>query len=141
MSQSLTRVLFLCTGNSARSQIAEALLRHHGGDRFDAYSAGLEPAGVRPETLQVLEEAGIETDGLRSKSVSEFLGSTHFQWLITVCSHAEENCPRIWPGVSHRVHWEIADPAAIEGEGRLDAFRAARDDLAERIAEWLSHVE
>ncbi len=140
MNDTRTRVLFLCTGNTARSQLAEALLRHHAPERFEAHSAGLEHAQVRPETIAVLEEAGISTDGLRSKGVDEYLGSMHFQWLVTVCSDAEENCPRIWPGVSHREHWPIDDPALVKGVGRLDAFRAARDDIDARIREWVARV-
>jgi len=135
------RVLFLCTGNSARSQLAEALLRHHADDMFEAHSAGLEPVGVRPETLAVLEEKGVETAGLRSKSVEEFLGSVHFHYLITVCALAEENCPSIWPGVSHKLSWPIDDPAVVEGEDRLEAFRAARDAIDARVREWLDEQE
>jgi arsenate reductase (thioredoxin) len=131
------RVLFLCTGNSARSLMAEALLRHHAGDRFEAHSAGADPIGVRPETALVLEEVGIDPSVLRSKAIDEYLGKTHFQYLITVCTLAEEHCPRIWPGASHHLHWPVDDPASVEGEGRLDAFRTARDEIETRILEWL----
>lgn len=131
------RVLFLCTGNSARSLMAEALLRHHAGDRFEAHSAGADPIGVRPETALVLKEAGIDPSALRSKAIDEYLGKTHFGYLVTVCGIEEERCPRIWPGASHHLHWPFDDPAAVEGEGRLDAFRTARDEIESRILEWL----
>ncbi|MDF1543404.1 MAG: arsenate reductase ArsC [Anaerosomatales bacterium] len=134
------RVLFLCTGNSARSQLAEALLRHHAGDRFDAHSAGADPIGVRPETVAVLDERSIDTSGLRSKPIDEYLGKVHFQYLITVCAVTEEHCPRIWPGASNHLHWPVEDPALVVGDGRLEAFRAARDDIEGRILEWLSGV-
>ncbi len=132
------RVLFLCTGNSARSILAEALLRHHAHDRVESYSAGLDPIGVREETLTALEEVGIDTSGLESTSVEEYLGNVHFSYLITVCSDAEEDCPRVWPGVNERIHWPVADPALVEGDGRMDAFRAARDELDARIRAWLA---
>lgn len=141
MADQRERVLFLCTGNSARSLMAEALLRHHAPDRFESHSAGAEPIGVRPETASVLEEIGIDTAGLRSKAVDEYLGRTHFTYLITVCALEEERCPRIWPGASHHLHWPVDDPAAVEGEGRIDAFRAARDQLEERLLAWLEQSE
>jgi arsenate reductase (thioredoxin) len=134
------RVLFLCTGNSARSQLAEALLRHHAGDRFEAHSAGADPIGVRPETVAVLAERDIDTTPLRSKAIDEYLGKVHFQYLITVCAVAEERCPRIWPGASNHLHWPVEDPALVTGKGRIEAFRAARDDIETRILEWLDEV-
>ena len=91
------RVLFLCTGNTSRSQMAEAILRDRAGDRFEAYSAGLRPSAIRPETLLVLNEAEIPTDGLTSKGVDDFLGTMFVHYLITVCDKAEEECPRVWP--------------------------------------------
>lgn len=136
----LPRVLFLCTGNTARSQMAEAILRQRAGDRFEVHSAGLEPTEVRPETIAVLQEAGVPVDGLRSKDVDEYLGKMHVNHLITVCAHAEEHCPRIWPVGGHRLFWEIDDPAAVTGpdDERLAAFRSARDEVARRIDDWLS---
>lgn len=136
----LPRVLFLCTGNTARSQMAEAILRQRAGDHFEVHSAGLDPSGVRPETLAVLEEAAIPTDGLYSKGVEEFLGKMLVNHLITVCSDAEERCPRVWPVGGLREHWSITDPAAVAGaeEERLEAFRRARDEIARRIEEWLA---
>jgi arsenate reductase len=132
------RVLFLCTGNTSRSQMAQAILREHAGDRFEALSAGLEPSEVRPEALAVLEEVGVPTEGLYSKSVDEYLGHMHIHYLITVCDHAEKNCPRIWPQGGQRVFWPVDDPARVEGpeEARLSAYRQARDELTQLIEEW-----
>ena len=98
------RVLFLCTGNSARSQMAEALLRHYAGDRFEAYSAGLEPKGMNPLTVRTMEEIGIPLTGQYSKDVREYMGKLHFGYLITVCANAAERCPTTFPGVAQRMH-------------------------------------
>ncbi|MBN2822271.1 MAG: arsenate reductase ArsC [Coriobacteriia bacterium] len=135
----LPRVLFLCTGNTARSQMAEAILRQRSGDSFEVHSAGLEPSEVRSETIAVLKEAGISTEGLRSKGVDEYLGKMHINYLVTVCAHAEESCPRIWPVGGHRLFWSISDPAVVYGsdDERLAAFRRARDEIARLIDEWL----
>ena len=132
------KVLFLCTGNSARSQMAEALLRKYAGDRFEAYSAGLEPKGVNPHTVRVLDEIGIDTSQHRSKSLREYLGRVNFGYLITVCSDAEQNCP-IFPGVSVRLHWPFEDPAKFEGthEEKLAKFREVRDQISARLKAWL----
>ncbi|HWG36248.1 MAG TPA: arsenate reductase ArsC [Terriglobales bacterium] len=127
------RVLVLCTGNSARSQMAEGILRHDCGDRFEVHSAGNRPSRVRPEAIQVMAEIGIDITAQRSKHVREFAGQ-RFDYVITVCDQAREACPTI-PGVVQKLHWSIDDPAAVEGavEGdqqrRLMAFRAARDEL------------
>jgi arsenate reductase len=136
----LPRVLFLCTGNTARSQMAEAILRQRAGDRFEAHSAGLEPSDVRREAIAVLEEAGIPTGGLHSKGVDEYLGKMHINYLVTVCAHAEERCPRIWPVGGQRIFWPVSDPAVVDGsdDERLDAFRHARNEIAGLIDEWLS---
>lgn len=133
------RVLFLCTGNSARSQMAEAFLRRYGGDRFEAHSAGLEPKGIHPLTRQVMAEIGFDLDGQRSKNLDEYLMKVHVGYLITVCSNAEENCP-IFPGVSVREHWGFEDPAAAEGteEEKLAKFREIRDQIEARIKAWLA---
>lgn len=135
-----TRVLFLCTGNSARSQMAEALLRHYAGDRFEAYSAGLEPKGMNPFTVRVMEEVGLPLTGQSSKDVREYMGKLHFGYLITVCANAEERCPTTFPGVGQRMHWAFDDPAAIEGsdEERLAKFREVRDQIDRRIRDWLA---
>jgi arsenate reductase len=132
------RVLFLCTGNSARSQMAEALLRKHGSDRFEAHSAGLEPKGINPYTRRALAEIGIDMAGHSSKDLNVYLGKLHFGYLITVCSNAEERCP-IFPGVGVRLHWPFEDPAAFEGsdDEKLAKFRAVRDQIEARILAWL----
>ena len=132
------RVLFLCTGNSARSQMAEAFLRKYAGDRFEVHSAGLEPKGIHPLTVQVLEEAGISLDGHASKSLQEYFMKVHIGYLITVCSDAEEKCP-ILPGVGKRIHWPFEDPAAAKGSDaeKLSKFREVRDQIEARILEWL----
>ena len=123
------RVLILCTGNSARSQMAEGLLPHDSGDRFEVESAGTKPSCVRPEAIQVMREIGIDISGHRSKSVDEFAGQT-FDYVLTVCDHAQESCP-IYPGHSNRLHQNFQDPAAVEGSGeqRLAAFRKVRDEI------------
>ena len=133
-----TRVLFLCTGNSARSQMAEAILRKRAGDYFEVYSAGLEPKGLNSYTLRVLNESGIDTSELRSKALTEFIGKQHFGYLITVCSKAEDKCP-IFPGMGMRLHWPFDDPADFHGneEETLAVFREVRDQIDATISEWL----
>lgn len=132
------RVLFLCTHNSARSQIAEALLRHLGGEGFEAFSAGTEVTRVHPLALAVLRERGIPTDGLSSKHVRDFVGHS-FAAVITVCDRARESCP-FFPGAAEQLHWSLPDPSAVEGseEERLDAFRAVRDALTERLLPFIA---
>lgn len=134
-------VLFLCTGNTARSQMAEALLRVHASERFEVTSAGLEPGVLNPFTVQVLEERGISTAGLHAKGLKPMLGQRSFHYLITVCSRAEQNCP-IFPGVSYRLAWPFEDPAAFEGSDaeKLEKFREVRDAIEARILEWLPTV-
>ena len=132
------RVLFVCTGNSARSQLAEVLLRAAGGPGFEVHSAGTHPAGVNPLTLRVLEEAGLPTSGLRSKSVTEFLDQP-FDYVITVCDDARQVCPA-FPGVHESLHWGYDDPAAVEGseEVRLAAFRRTLTAMSERVRQFAS---
>ena len=139
----MQRVLFLCTGNSARSQMAEAFLRKYAGDQFEAYSAGLEPKGLNPLTVQAMQEVGIDVSQQRSKGVDEYLGKVLFQYLITVCDDAEKNCPTIWPGISKREHWSFEDPAAFEGtdEEKLAKFREIRNQIKARIRSWLDVVQ
>ena len=131
------RVIFVCTHNSARSQMAEGILRSWGGDRFEAFSAGTEATRVRPEAIRVMDEIGIDISGHESKTLEPFLGEA-FDWLITVCDQAKESCPTI-PGVAQQAHWSIDDPSAVEGdeEARLQAFRVARDVLRGRIQIFL----
>jgi arsenate reductase len=133
------RVLFLCTGNSARSQMAEALLRKHAGDRFEIHSAGLDPTPINPFTIKVLEEIGVDSSQHVSKPLSTYLGNTHFSYLITVCSNAEERCP-MFPGMGRRMHWPFEDPAAFEGsdEAKTAKFREIRNLIEERILDWLA---
>ena len=135
------RVLFVCTGNSARSVMAEALLRRHGGDRFEVSSAGTEPRGVNPLTLRVLDEAGIDASWAHSKSVNEFLGE-RFDYVITVCDQARQACP-VFPGVHESLHWGYEDPAEATGtdEERLTVFRRVFVALGERIQQFVVIAE
>lgn len=128
------RVLFLCTGNSARSQIAEAWLRKHGEGLFEAYSAGVHPKGLNPLTVKIMQESGIDVSHHLSKSVDEFRGQS-FDYVITVCDQANEECP-IFPDDHQRIHWSIEDPAAAEGTEaqRLAVFRRIANELSNRIA-------
>jgi arsenate reductase len=134
-------VLFLCTGNSCRSQIAEALVNHYLGDRYVAVSAGTQPAGyVHPVAIQVLEEVGVETVGLRSKSTDEFRGET-FDTVVTVCGDAAENCP-VWLAPGNRVHIGFADPAKVTGDTGvvLQAFRETRDQIRASVIDFLARA-
>lgn len=127
------RVLFVCTHNSARSQMAEVLLRRKGGDAFEVHSAGTEPGRVNPLTIRVLEGAGFDTAGLRSKSVSEYLGQS-FDYVITVCDQARQSCP-VFPGSGESLHWGYEDPSEATGseEERLAVFRRVFTQIGERI--------
>jgi len=137
---SKAKVLFLCTGNSARSQMAEAFLRKYGEEQFEAYSAGLEPKGIHPYTHRVMEEIGVSLSGQYSKHVKEYMGKVHFGYLITVCGEAEENCPTAFPSISQRIHWSFEDPSAFRGteEEKLAKFREVRDQIENCIKEWLA---
>ena len=132
------RVLVICTGNSARSVMAEALIRHHGRSDFEVYSAGTEPKGINQLTERVLDEAGLDHGWARSKSVNEFLGQ-HFDYVITVCDQARQACP-VFPGVHETLHWGYEDPAAVEGteEERLRAFRSTLTMMAGRIQSFIA---
>ena len=127
------RVLILCTGNSARSQMAEGLLRHDAGDRFEVESAGTRPGRVRPEAIAVMEEIGIDISEHRSKSVDEF-ASQKFDYVLTVCDNAKESCP-MFPGHTNRIHKSFEDPAALQGTGeeRLALFRRVRDQIRDYL--------
>ena len=135
-----TRVLFLCTGNSARSQMAEAFLRRYGGDDFEVHSAGLDPQGLNPLTVRVMQERGYDLSLHASKGIKEYLGKVLFQYLITVCAEAERSCPTVWPGVSHRLRWLFEDPAAFAGseEERLAKFREVRDQIERKVKDWVA---
>jgi len=132
------RALILCTGNSARSQMAEGLLRDMTGNRIEVASAGVAPTYVRPEAIAVMGELGIDISGFRSKSIDEFL-TQPFDFGITVCDNANQQCP-MFAGESRRIHWSIEDPAAVVGddETRLEAFRHARDELRERLQKFIA---
>ena len=134
------RVLFLCTGNSARSQMAKAFLRAYAGEHFEVYSAGLNSTGyILPEVLKVMQERGIDTSGQRSKSVSEYLGKLHFSHVITVCGEAEEKCPTVFLNMGIHEHWPFDDPAKFEGSDmeRLEFTRHVRDQIDERVKKWV----
>lgn len=133
-------VLVLCTGNSARSQMAEAFLRLHGADRFPVYSAGTEPAAeVNPLTVQVMQERGIDLSGSRPRHLRQYLGTLPIHTVIIVCDGAAKSCPAVWPGAQRRLMWPFGDPAAVEGSEaeRLEAFRRIRDEIEARVVEWL----
>jgi arsenate reductase len=132
-------ILFLCTENSCRSQMAEALLRHRAGGRFTACSAGLEPKPVHPLALRVLGEIGVETAELRPKPVRDFLGKQSIKHAVVVCEKAQRNCPRVFPFAQNNMYWPFEDPAVVDGgeEAQLAKFRAVRDEIDEKIQEWL----
>jgi arsenate reductase len=135
------RVLFLCTGNSARSQMAEAFLRAHAGEHFEVHSAGLEPKGyILPDVLAVMKERGIDMAGQTSKGVKEYLGKTVFAHTITVCGDAEENCPAIFLNMGKHEHWPFDDPAKFEGSNaeRLEFTRKVRDQIEQQIRQWIA---
>lgn len=132
-------VLFLCTGNTARSQMAEAFLKKYAGDRFEVYSAGYEPKEINPLTRQVMAEKGFDLSGQYSKGPKEFLGHMTIRYLIIVCAIAEKACPRTFPGVLFRLFWPFDDPAAVTGTEaeKLAAFRRVRDQIDQKIQSWL----
>ena len=132
------RVLILCTGNSARSQMAEGLLRHMAGDGYEVASAGVSPSRVRPEAIEAMGEIGIDISHHRSKSVDEFTNQKT-DYVITVCDNAREHCP-IFPGEAKQIHWSFDDPAAAEGDedARLAVFRRVRDEISERLRAFVN---
>ncbi|MBI3008429.1 MAG: arsenate reductase ArsC [Candidatus Omnitrophica bacterium] len=134
----MKRVLILCTGNSARSQMAEGLLRHFAGDRFEVFSAGVKPAQVNPLAIAAMKEIGIDISRHKSKSVTEFL-SQQFDYCITVCDNAKQTCP-VFPGKYQKIHWSLEDPAQAQGteEEKLDVFRKIRDKIHENILDFIS---
>ena len=127
------RVLILCTGNSARSQMAEGVLRHEAGNQCEVFSAGTQPGPLNPLAIEAMREIGIDISGHRSKSVEEFAGQA-FDYVITVCDNAKEKCP-LFPGSFKSVHWDLQDPAGAEGgqEEKLAVFRRVRDEIVTRI--------
>ena len=138
MSEQKKRVLILCTGNSARSQMAEGILRHDGGDAFEVRSAGVKPSSVRPEAIQVMREIGIDISDHRSKSVDEFIGQ-EFDYVITVCDNANETCP-VFPGKTTRIHRGFEDPpppGERDKEEMLSIFRRVRDEIREWLKDFI----
>jgi arsenate reductase len=133
-----SQILFLCTHNSARSQMAEGLLRAAAGDRFEVHSAGTVATSVRPEAVRVMAELGIDITAHRSKAIDRFLNQP-FDWVITTCDEAAEACP-VFPGPGHRLHWALPDPSAAQGdeEQRLTAFREVRDRLHRLITDFIA---
>ena len=132
------RVLILCTGNSARSQMAEGILRHDSAGKFEVHSAGLQPSAVRPEAITVMREIGIDISGHRSKSVDEFAGQD-FDYVITVCDNANETCP-MFPGKTNRIHQNFEDPpkrGVGSDESRLKIFRRVRDEIRQWMGEFI----
>jgi arsenate reductase len=131
------RVLILCTGNSARSQMAEGVLRHEAGNQCEVFSAGTQPGPLNPLAIEAMREIGIDISGHRSKSVEEFSGQG-FDYVITVCDMAKESCP-VFPGKVKRIHWSFEDPAAAPGDeaARLAVFRRVRDEIRERLRGFL----
>ena len=137
------KILFLCTGNSARSQMAEALLRQHAGDQFEIYSAGLDPKPINPYTIRAMDELGIDISNQRSKSVREFMGHLLFNCVITVCSDADKACPQALWTTGRKLHWPFTDPAAVRGSDaeKMAVFRSVRDQIDTRIKAWLEELE
>lgn len=129
----MKRVLFLCTGNSARSQMAEGFLRHMAGDRFEVFSAGVKPTAVNLLVIKVMAEIGIDISKHMSKSVMEFIDQ-NFDYVVTVCGNAQKTCP-VFPGEHEKIHWDLEDPAASEGseEDKLKVFRKIRNDIKNNV--------
>lgn len=143
MSTNKPNVLFLCTGNSARSQMAEALMRHYAGDRFNVYSAGLEAKGINPYAIRAMDELDIDIRGQKSELVREYMTSMMYRYLVTVCSHAEANCPQaLWARTGDKLHWDFDDPAAAVGNDDeiMAKFREIRDQIDSAIKDWVQTI-
>ncbi len=132
-------VLFVCTQNSARSQMAEGWLRHLAGDAFEVASAGVEPGQTNPFAVKAMAEAGVDISAQKAEGIDAYLGVWPVSYLIVVCSKAGETCPTTWPNILDRFHWFFDDPAAVEGtdEEKLASFRRVRDEIKDRIEVWL----
>jgi arsenate reductase len=143
MAEMKPRVLFVCTHNAARSQMAEALLRHHAGERFEVLSAGVAPTEVHPLTRQVLTDIGLDTRELHAKSLDDFFAKVSIAYAIIVCEQAEDDCPRLYPFALQTLHWPFDDPTQVEGSTaeRLHAFRTVRDQIQHRLRAWLETLE
>jgi arsenate reductase len=133
-------VLFICTRNSARSQMAEGWLRHLAGDRFAVASAGVEPGTLNPLAVRVMAEVGIDISHHKAEGIKQYLGRWPVHWLIVVCDKAAQSCPRSWPGARERLHWFFDDPAAATGsdDEKLAVFRRVRDEIRAKIEKWLA---
>ena len=133
----MKKVLFICTGNSARSQMAEGFIRNMAGDRFEVYSAGVKPTAVNPLAIKVMAEVSIDISKHRSKSVMEFIDQS-FDYVVTVCGNAQKTCP-VFPGEHEKIHWDLEDPAAAEGseKERLIVFRKIRDQIKNKISNFI----
>jgi len=140
------KVLFVCTGNSCRSQMAEAFLINRAGDRFEVYSAGLEPRSeVHPLAVEVMNEIGIDISSQQPKSIKEYLGKQYLSWMIVVCDKAQNACPRVWPMLREnaRLYWPFDDPAEAIGtdEEKKEVFRRVRDEIKTQIESWLKTLD
>lgn len=133
------RILFLCQNNAARSQMAEAFLRKYGGDQFEVHSAGMMATEIHPFTVQVMKEVGIDIAKQRSKGVNEYLGKKWFNFVITLCLEAEEECPRLFPGVGRILQWPFEDAAGahLPDDAKLQKFRSVRDRIEQKVKDWL----
>ncbi len=133
-------VLFLCTANSARSQMSEALLRHKAGDRFEVHSAGVEPGVINPFAVRAIEELGIDISGQHAKGIETYLGKGRIHHLVIVCDRAATKCPTTWPGLHEKHVWPFDDPASVEGsdDQKLAAFRRVRDQISAKLDAWLA---
>jgi len=134
------RVLFLCTANSCRSQMAQGYLEAMGQGDYEVFSAGLEPRSIHPLAVEVMKEDGIDISENESTDLKEYLGRTRIDTVITVCSNADARCPTVWPGLSERMHWGFEDPVVFEGtnEEKLAKFREVRNRIKARITDWVS---
>ena len=134
------KVLYICTGNAVRSQMAEGFLRHYAGDRYDVYSAGVEPKEIDPRAVVVMDEISISLSGQTAKDLRTYLGQKHFGYVVTLCDYAESRCPTSWLLAQNHLHWDILDPAKVQGtqEEIQDSFREARDLLDGKIKAWLA---
>lgn len=138
------KVLFLCTQNSARSQMAEGFLRHHGGEDFEVYSAGISPSEeIHPQAVEVMEEVGVDISDQYPKGLTTYMGKMGFNYLMIVCARAEQDCPKTFPGVGTRFVWAFDDPRdeAIPEVERLEKFREIRDEIENRVRHWIDHPE
>jgi arsenate reductase len=137
------KVLFLCSSNSARSQMAEAFLKSYAGEKYKAYSAGLEPREIHTLTKKVMDEIGIDISDQYSKPLKDYMGKVHFGYLITVCDEAEEKCPGTFPGMGRRLHWSFEDPAQFTGkeEEKINKFREIRDLIKQKVQDWVNNPD